>query len=117
MQSMSSGARDEWEDRLKRWAKSGLPGTEFAEQEGVGYSTLQGWARRLRTQGSGSASKAPRRGPALLPVLVSPSGQGASDGSALQIVALATGLMVRVPAGFADEELLARVVRVLGAAR
>ncbi|WP_437302834.1 hypothetical protein [Sorangium sp. So ce388] len=54
--------------------------------------------------------------PALLPVVVAPSGATApSPGAALEIV-FPNGAVVRVPPTF-DEDSLAHVVRALGGAR
>ncbi|WP_438024610.1 IS66 family insertion sequence element accessory protein TnpA [Sorangium sp. So ce233] len=102
---------------MARWHKSGHSARVFAEQEGINAGTLYSWSRRLgmkRSEFRQRSERAPL--PALLPVVVAPSGAAASlPGAALEIV-LPDGAVVRVPPTF-DEDTLARVVRTLGGAR
>ncbi|KYG01375.1 hypothetical protein BE21_56635 [Sorangium cellulosum] len=106
-----------WRDRVARWHKSGHSARVFAEQEGVSAGTLYSWSRRLGMKRSEYRQRLDKATlPALLPVVVAPSGATApSLGAALEIV-LPDGAVVRVPPTF-DEDTLSRVVRALGGSR
>jgi hypothetical protein len=106
-----------WRERLARWKKSGLSGREFADQEGVGASTVYYWSRRLDVAGPRGRMRpsSMRTHPRVLPVVVTSEKPQPASVSVLEVV-LPGGEMVRVPPGF-DEAALARVVRVLGGGR
>ncbi|WP_437963146.1 hypothetical protein WMF04_25755 [Sorangium sp. So ce260] len=106
-----------WRDRVARWHKSGHSARVFAEQEGVNPGTLYSWSRRLGMKRSVYRQRSGKTTlPALLPVMVAPSGATApSPGAALEIV-FPDGAVVRVPPTF-DEDTLVRVVRALGGGR
>ncbi|AGP39482.1 IS66 family insertion sequence element accessory protein TnpA [Sorangium cellulosum] len=106
-----------WRDRVARWHKSGHSARVFAEREGVKAGTLYSWSRRLGMKRSAyrqSSEKATL--PALLPVVVAPSGATTPSPGAAREIVFPDGAVVRVPPTF-DEDTLARVVRALGGVR
>jgi transposase len=101
--------RSEWEERLKRWAKSGRSIEAFAAREGIDPKRLKWWRWKLRA--SSQPAPAPTAGtPRFVPVhVVDSSLRRVEDGAALEIV-LPNGRVVRVPATFdamALEQVLA----------
>ena len=100
--------RDVWEQRVKRWRKSGLSADEFAAREGIKSRQLVWWRWKLGASPSAAMAPAPLR---FLPVQVvdAPADTG---GSAVALeIALPNGRVVRVPEGF-DAEMLARVLAI-----
>lgn len=92
----------EMRDVLADWERSGLRLTEFARRREISVATLSWWRGRLRG-----------RGPATQFVEVRPTATDASRSMVFE-VALPSGVLVRVPAGFdarALERLLATLTR------
>lgn len=99
---------EEMESLLSRWASSGLTQRAFAEHEGVPYSTLLYWRRRL----SRKKTTRPRRRaeiPELAPVRIVPD---AARSAPSFEVRTPSGLTVSVPTGF-DEGELSRLLGTL----
>lgn len=100
-----------WEDRVRRWRKSGLTATEFASKEGVTAGRLYAWNSRLRRLGraidepTGSSSM-------LLPVVVRDGEPSPRDGGAPIEIVVRGELVLRVRGDF-DAVLLRRVVAAL----
>ncbi len=96
---------EEMSEVLARYEASGLTQKAFAEREGVPYTTLMYWRRRLRTGSAKEAKPAPAM---LAPVTIVPDrprGRGSFE------VRTAGGAVVTVPPGFDEGELR----RLLGA--
>lgn len=104
----------EWRERLQRWARSGVGGSTFAQQEGVTPSTLYRWSDRLGV-GPERQRGRPRKGSAtkLLPVIVTEARTEVVMSPPPLELALPGGVLVRVPRGF-DAETLTRLVHALG---
>lgn len=100
--------RSEWDERLKRWAKSRMSIEAFAAREGIEPKRLKWW--RWKLSGSTPPS-APTPTPRFVPVRVVESPvERAPGGAALEVV-LTNGRVVRVPAGF-DAAALERVLAI-----
>ena len=97
------------QELIARWERSGLSQREFAEQEGVAYSQLLYWRRRLK--GFPDRKRAKRRAePAeLAPVRIIPDAPRTTEAFELR---MSGGLAVSVPPGF-DESELRRLLDVL----
>lgn len=94
--------RAEWDERLKRWAKSGASIEAFAARERIDPKQLKWWRWKLRPAAL-PAPEAPA--PTFVPVHVVDSCSRRSEaGAALEIV-LPNGWVLRVPAGFDAVEL------------
>ena len=98
--------RAEWDERVKRWAKSGISIEAFAAREGLDAKRLKWWRWKLGTQVPPPASE-----PRFVPVRVVDSGADSADGAAPLEVVLPNGRVVRVPAAF-DAEALERVLAI-----
>lgn len=98
--------RSEWDERLRRWAKSRMSIEAFAAREGIDPQRLKWWRWKLSGSPAPSAS-APRFVP--VRVVESPVEQ-VPGGAALEVV-LTNGRVVRVPAGF-DAAALERVLAI-----
>jgi hypothetical protein len=83
------------EQILSVYEASGLTQREFAQQAGMGYSTLTYWLRRRRREG------VPLKPARWWPVEVKPEGRG---GGAYQVQS-AAGPSVRIPCGFDPAEV------------
>jgi transposase len=100
--------RSEWEERLKRWAKSGRSIEAFAAREGIDPRRLKWWQWKLRASSQPEPSPLPE--PRFVPVRVVDSGADGADGAAPLEIVLPNGRVVRVPAAFdavALEQVLA----------
>lgn len=86
---------------VRAWRRSGKPAVRFAVENGLDPARLSRWAARL----DGRANPGVRFHPVRL---IPPVGRGVA-GEAIEVV-LVDGRRVRVPAGFAAEDL----ERVLG---
>ena len=103
----------EMQDLIKRWEVSGLSQRAFAEQEGVAYSKLLYWRRRLQ-QRARVKKRSERAAPVQLsPVRIIPDAPCATTAAAFEL-RTAAGLTVSVPAGF-DERELSRLLEVVAA--
>ena len=96
-----------WEDRLKRWSKSGLTAGQFAAREGFTEGRLFYWRKKLAQLAQGDDA------PRLVAVRVRQNEPTAGRCSPMLEVVIDGQLTVRVPAEF-EERALARVVRALG---
>jgi hypothetical protein len=94
---------------LDAWRASGLRLSEFARERGLSPKRLMRWRSRLKTAGAVSTSVV------FHPVQLLGLPQTGPDASAERIeIALGSGCEIRVPPGFAAEDL-ARVLDVLQA--
>jgi transposase-like protein len=112
MKSHTVGSRRRWDEAemrglLRELNRSGLSQRAFAALHGVPLSTLLWWRQRLGKSGSGEEA-------ALVPVTVVSSTARVVEaaGTVFEIEA-ASGLTIRVPAGFSGDDL-ARLVAVVG---
>jgi transposase-like protein len=103
---------DEMRSVFARHEESGLSLKAFGEREGISYTTLQYWRRKL------SGKKGGRKGSpvpaALAPVRIVPDAPEVERRSSAFDVWLSNGISVEVPTGF-DERELRRLVEVLAA--
>ncbi len=105
---MGRESREVWSKRVERWRDSGLSAKEFAAEVGVKESSLRTWGWRLKAKRA--ERKAATAGESLQWVEVAvPAPQEAEK---LELVT-ASGMIVRVPAGF-DIEALQRLLSVVG---
>jgi transposase len=99
--------RSEWDERLKRWAKSGASIEAFAAREGLDARRLKWWRWKLRPSVPSAAAE-----PRFVPVrVVGGSARAAGGSGALVEVVLTNGRVLRVPPGF-DADELARLLAV-----
>lgn len=100
---------------IKRWEESGLSLRRFGLKEGISYSRLVYWRRKLRpgtTKSKKVAATKPRAKADLVPVKVV-SDETPSSPDASQLTAwLPNGVSIDVPSGF-DQQELRRLVDVL----
>lgn len=118
------GKRGEWEERLRRYAKSGLTVVEFCEWEGVSTATFYNWRKKL----TGGFGKRPVTGSrrvtlsraepefqldrtSFLPVRVTPQSAATSDPFRIEI-RLANGVCIFVPNP--DAGVLETVIAAVG---
>jgi hypothetical protein len=103
-------------ETFARWEKSSLSLRSFAIQEGIGYSTLRYWQRKLQdaegVSRKGQGNRKPRRSGDWVPIRVTPSSPTTGDAKEWFEVRVSRGHMLRVPPGFDDAELR-RVLAVL----
>ncbi len=106
-----ASARQDWQQRLERFARSGLSPAQFCTAEGVSLPSFYSWRRRL-ARDTGAPPTAPVAdvppGPRLLPVRL-PAG-----GAVVELV-LPSGAVLRVPAG-CDLAFVRLLVEALGGA-
>ena len=86
-----------WRERIARWEESKLTAEEFAPQEGVKPSSLKWWRWRL-----GGETRRPKAGSPFVEVK---TGSRAVSAAWHVEIALWNGRVVRVRAGFTDDEL------------
>lgn len=98
---------DEMRAVFERHESSGLSLRAYGEREGIAYTTLQYWRRRLRGATGDERS-------ALAPVHVTPDTPEPQPPAEHVGVWLANGVALEVPRGF-DEGELRRLVDVLSA--
>jgi transposase len=105
-----AATRTAWEQRLARFAHSGLSPASFCATEGVSLPSFYSWKRRLATQACGATEPAPGedRSSRLLPVRVLPQ-------SAAVEVVLPCGAVLRVLPS-CDLPFVRSLVQVLGGA-
>lgn len=103
--------RQEWEDRVARWRRSGLTAKEFAGSIGVNAGTLAHWAWRLGRTPPPRQTKGKQHRRTVAPAMIEVIGRaGAADnGFDLQ---LGCGRRVHVPTAF-DAAALRRLLEVL----
>jgi hypothetical protein len=103
------------ESMISRWETSGLSLRRFGLKEGISYSRLVYWRRKLRPGATKSKKRTPARSKAeveLVPVEVV-ADEKPSSSTAIQLTAwLPNGVAVDVPGGF-DPQELRRLVEVL----
>lgn len=98
---------------VKAWERSGQPLSRFAAAQGLKVGRLARWARRLRGRGGRGRRSGARVAPLKLRFhAVDLVGSGAALQSTAIEVVLLDGRRVRVPAGFATDDL-ERVLQVL----
>lgn len=98
-----------------RFEKSGLSLKAFGEREGITYTSLQYWRRRLRDDERGKTTgQETRDSVALAPVRVVPAPAVEESRSPSFEVWLSNGVSLEVRSGFEEEELR-RLVGVLSA--
>ena len=101
---------DEMRAVFARFEESGLTLKAFGEREGISYTTLQYWRRKLRDASSPSRDTKKSEPVAFAPVRVIPDAAPAPRSS--YEVWLSNGVSLEVPPGF-DGEDLRRLVDVL----
>jgi hypothetical protein len=100
---------DHMREVFSRLEGSGLSMKAFAAREGISYTTMQYWRRRL---GGGRKKTAERQKPVVLsPVRVVPDTPVPAERKGFEVW-LSNGVSIEVPAGF-DEGELQRLVGVL----
>ena len=103
------------EAMITRWESSGLSLRRFGLTEGISYSRLMYWRRKLRPSATKSKKKAPSRSKPkveLVPVEVV-ADEKRPTSTATQLTAwLPNGVAIDVPWGF-DPQELRRLVEVL----
>jgi transposase-like protein len=104
--------REEMRGVLKRWERSALPLSRFADREGIGRKTLYRWRRQLgvggerlrlgrrRSSGSGSGSRGRSQSSATFTELSTTLRGAAAAAAVVFEVVLGGGTTVRVPAHF-----------------
>ena len=103
------------EAMLERWEESGLSLRAFATREGIRYSRLVYWRRKLRAgpvRPKTSVPKPRKRTGELVPVKVVSDEGSPAEKSAQLTVWLPNGVAIDVPAGF-DQGELQRLVDVV----
>jgi transposase len=110
-----------WQQRVQRWADSGLTAKEFAAETGVNVHTLTHWKWRLSAaQGRGAATADRQPSPGFVEIAAPPVPSGArtttSNARPQFELILPSGVEVRVPVDF-DAVALHRLVTALEAAR
>jgi hypothetical protein len=104
---MARETRAIWAKRVKRWKRSGLKATEFAEREGLKAKTLWWWNWRLHR------GFADRETPTFVEVAPAPAAVTADvPASASALGVIVGNVRVVVPIGF-DEDTLRRLLRVV----
>jgi transposase-like protein len=116
----------QWRELVEMWRQTGQSAEAFASERGLNAKTLGWWASELvrrDRRGSGAKKKAPAAAGAatFLPVRIVDPIPSCVDGrvdvaGARAEIALADGLLFRVPVG-SDEAWMARVVVALDGAR
>jgi transposase len=104
-----TSARQDWVERLDRFARSGLRPTEFCLAEGVSLPSFYSWRRRLSHEPSSPTTPPPsdrQAGPRLLPVRL-------TSANAVVELVLPSGTVLRVPPG-CDLGFLRSLVEALG---
>jgi len=86
-----AAARLAWDERLARFARSGLRPAQFCAQEGVSLPSFYSWKRRL-SAAPPDPNAAPQAGPRLLPVRLT------DPGAAVELV-LPAGAVLRLRPG------------------
>jgi hypothetical protein len=104
-QRSRDAARQTWEQRLERFAQSGLSPAQFCANEGVSLPSFYSWKRRLAAP-TDPADAGPNAGPRLLPVLLTPP-------TAMIELVLPTGAILRLPPG-CDLTFVRSLVLALG---
>jgi len=97
------------QELIERWERSGLSQRAFAEQEGVAYSQLLYWRRRLKRSPGRKRAKRRAEPAGLAPVRIIPDAPRTTGAFELRT---SGGLAVSVPPGF-DESELRRLLDVL----
>ena len=100
--------KQEMVEVFRRWKDSGVSLRAFGEREGVSYSKLQYWRRKLRDCERGQKKAE------LAPIRVVPEAREPDPEPQVFEVCLANGVGLGVPAGF-DEGELQRLIGVLSA--
>ena len=99
---------------VARYGKSGLTQRVFAQEVGIGVSTLQLWLRQAKLEAAAKHRKASKSQTAqavsLLEVELADAPARISCGAALYEIELGAEKRLRVPGGFTDDE----VRRLLG---
>lgn len=98
-------SRDWWAAKVRAWNRSGLTAGRFAAKHDVSESSLRWWKWRL---GEEATNEAPERRPERFVEL----DIGVAAGSSGLELLSPNGWTIRLPAGFATDEL-ARVVSVM----
>ena len=102
---MARASAEQWHERVKAWGASGKTAAEFASSRGVDSRQLQWWKWKL-------SRKARASRPAFVPVHV--MSEVTAKARAGIDVTFASGVVVRVPAGFSPRAL-AELIEVVGA--
>lgn len=102
-----SEIRDQMKDFFLRWEDSGQSLRAFSQQEGVAYSKVMYWRRRVRGEGEAKETRS-KKGGALIPVRIVPE----RSWDTVFRVQVRGGVEIAVPAGF-DSGELTRLVRCL----
>lgn len=102
---MARVSADQWRERVKAWDASGKTREAFASGRGLDPRQLQWWKWKLAREERSAR-------PAFVPAHV--VGEAASKARAGIDVTFASGVVVRVPAGF-NPRALAELIEVVGA--
>jgi len=103
------------ESMIRRWEDSGVSLRRFGQQEGISYSRLIYWRRKLRPGREREPAPPARPGKAsseLVPVKVVVDEKRSSHVPAQLTAWLPNGVAIDVPSGF-DQQELERLVEVL----
>ena len=116
---MARAAREVWQERVRRWSKSGKNAKAFAAEIGVNANTLTGWRWRLAREGQDSRAVArrprgrgrteDRRDPAAVGFLELVASAGEPSAEDRFEIVLEGGRVVRVPRRFDPDTLRALV--------
>ena len=117
---MARESREVWFKRVERWRESGLSAAEFATEVGINAGSLRHWGWRVNADRRHEAAKRVSSEDALTFVEVAappaePSPVPAAANAApekLELV-LVSGMVMRIPPGFAVEALR-RLLAVVG---
>jgi transposase len=104
-----ASARQDWVQRLERFARSGLSPAQFCAAEGVSLPSFYSWKRRLTAEARSPTTEPTADtppGPRLLPVRLAPV-------NTLVELVLPSGTVLRVPAG-CDLAFVRSLVEALG---
>ena len=103
------------EEMLKRWEESGLNLRAFGTRDGIPYSRLVYWRRKLwpgPVKPKSSVPKPRKKAEELVPVKVVPDEKSPAEKPAQLTAWLPNGVAIDVPAGF-DQGELQRLVDVV----
>ena len=107
---MARATRAQWQERVRRWQRSGLDATSFAAREGVNSQRLRWWRWKL---GRGSGGRRGAAQPAFVEVVLpETAGQPVPTQAGAHIELVIGQRRVLVRPGF-EAESLRRVLSVL----
>ena len=111
---MARVSAEQWRARVTAWEASGKTATTFAAARSFDARQLRWWKWKLGRDGRAQRRVVATR-PAFVPAHVAVEVVGKT--SAAFEVTFASGIAVRVPAGFNNPRALAELIEVVGAIR